>query len=93
MQLVTVQEFSDQLSIHLAKMGARVKVQVAHSTSIYLLAKYRNARHSIRISDHAPGKRWVGGLNATNVPKHVLNRVEGPAAVAASVMGYLRDRV
>ncbi len=64
---MTPQEFSDQLSIHLAKKGARVKVQLSHSSSVYLRAKYRGVCHAIRVSDHAPGKRWQSGLGATNV--------------------------
>jgi len=90
---VTVQAFADALCIALAKRGARVKVRDSHSSSVYLLAKYRDLTHSIRVSDHPPGKRWKSGLNATNVQTNTLWKPEGPEVVAVSVMGYLKDGV
>jgi len=89
---VTVQEFADALSIALAKRGARVRVRDSHSTSIYLLARYRDTTHSIRVSDHPPGKRWRKSKNSTSLDISKISRVEvAPEVAAAAIMDSLKN--
>ena len=61
---MTVQGLADAVSIALAKLGARVKVQDSHFGSVYLKASLpKGGTTTIRVSDHPSGKRWKGGFD------------------------------
>jgi len=89
---MTVQAFADALCVALAKRGARVKVRDSHSSSVYLLAKYRDLTHSIRVSDHPPGKRWRNSKNSTNLEVQKIQRPDvAPEVAAAVIMDSLKN--
>lgn len=91
---MTVQDFANALCVALAKRGARVKIHqtLSHSTTVYLTAKHRSKVHSIRVSDHPPGKKWKSGLNATSVDISKVSKLDvAPEVIAVSIMGYLKD--
>lgn len=83
---MTLQEYADALSIALAKLGARVRVKTSHSSSIYLVSKLNSRTHSIRVSDHPPGKRWNGGSLV-----NPLRPCSSPECLAESVLSHLKN--